>query len=293
MAVEVDRAFLFEYLDERFEVHIAFDLLASVLLGLVFAGLDELLALECRDLHTGERSLLLVLAVTLGVLAVGHFEAAENLASVGEPAVDAHFFDGAAAELHVDGLPADDVAGAGHDVGGGDASGGGHADAGIVGLHGVEGANAALNGTAHFVAVGVARYVGPRPEPDVRMRVHEAGDHDGPFQIANFKLVRSPRAVVGPREENLPRFDDDRTVLDGLLADARVQRDVLQRERFGLRLGGLRANAARQQHRDEDAGNETPQREANETGHAILSWGESRITERTRFQCSVPEVSSR
>ena len=186
MAVEVDRAFLFEHLDERFEAHIAFDLLAGVLLRLVLAGFHKLLALECRDFHTGERSLLFVLAVALGVLAVGHFEAAENLASIRKAAGDSHVFDGAAAELHVEGLPADDVAGAGHDVGGGDAAGGGHADAGIVGLHGVEGANAALNGAAHFVAVGVARHVGPRPEADVRMRVHEAGDHDGPFQIADL-----------------------------------------------------------------------------------------------------------
>ena len=50
----------------------------------------------------------------------------------------AHLLDGPAAELDVERLPADDVAGAGHDVRGGDAAGRGHADAGIVRVDGVD-----------------------------------------------------------------------------------------------------------------------------------------------------------
>ena len=44
---------------------------------------DELLALQGRDLHARERGLLLVAAVALRVLAVGHLQAAENLRAVG------------------------------------------------------------------------------------------------------------------------------------------------------------------------------------------------------------------
>ena len=136
-------------------------LAVGVPLALVVAGLDELLALQGGDLHARERGLALARPYALGVLAVGHLEAAEDacrsamrIASIGP-----------AAELDVEGLPADDVAAAGHDVGGGDAAGQGHADAGVVGLDGVEGAQAGLHRAGHLVAVarGPARPAGKMP----------------------------------------------------------------------------------------------------------------------------------
>ena len=58
------------------------DLLPGVELRLVLLRLLERLALQCRDLHSRERRLLLVLAVALRVLAVGHLQAAEDLGAV-------------------------------------------------------------------------------------------------------------------------------------------------------------------------------------------------------------------
>src|SRR5207302_1159350 len=120
----------------------------------------------------------------LGVLPIGHLQTTEDLA-----AGDAHLLDGAAAELDVEGLAADDVGAAGHDVGGGDAAGDGHADAGVVGVDGVEGAEAGLDGAAALVGVLVAGDVRPRPDADVRVRVHQAGDDRLAGQVADVGAV--------------------------------------------------------------------------------------------------------
>jgi hypothetical protein len=186
VAVEVDRPLLLQHLDERFETHVALDLLADVLLRLVLAGLDELLPLQGGDLHPGERGLLLVLPVAFRVLAVGHLEAAQDLGPVRQPAGDPHLLDGAAAELHVERLPPDDVPRPGHDVRGGDAAGHGHADAGVVREDRVDGPDAGLHRPAHLVAVGVGRHARPRVDADVRVRVHQPGDDDGPLEVTDL-----------------------------------------------------------------------------------------------------------
>ena len=71
----------FEHLDERFEARCRARPSAPASLLAPCTSLwpsDELLALEGGDLHARDRGLLLVLAVALGVLAVGHLEAAED-----------------------------------------------------------------------------------------------------------------------------------------------------------------------------------------------------------------------
>lgn len=94
-----------------------------------------------------------------------------------------------AAELDVDCLPADDVGGAGHDVGGGDAAGEGHADAGIVRHEGVDGAYARLHRSADFVAVPVRSDLRARIDADVRMRIHQTGNDKFAFEIDGYQLL--------------------------------------------------------------------------------------------------------
>ena len=43
-------------------------------------------------------------------------------------------------------------------------------------MDGVEGAQARLHRAAALVAVAVGRHVRPRPDADVRMRIHQAGN---------------------------------------------------------------------------------------------------------------------
>src|SRR5439155_14715610 len=157
------------------------------------------------DLHPGERGLLAVLAVPLGVLAVGHLQPAEDHRPVGQPAGDAHLLDGPAAELDVERLAADDVAGAGHDVGRGDAAGDGHADAGVVGEDGVDGPAAALDRPAPLVGVRAAR---PRPDADVRVGVHQPGDDDGPGEVADLGAGRHLDCAVRSDRLDLAVADD-------------------------------------------------------------------------------------
>src|SRR5262249_16648010 len=91
-------------------------------------------------------------------------------------ALDAHLLDRPAAQLDVDRLPADDVGGAGHDVGGGDAAGDRHADAGVLGVQRVQRPQRRLHRAAALVAVLVGGDVRPGPEADGRVRVHPPGD---------------------------------------------------------------------------------------------------------------------
>ncbi len=171
VTVKVNRALPLQHFDERFQSRIGFGHRAGFAIGFRFAKLgpfllviacfDELLALERSDFHARERCLAAA-AVALGVLAISHLQAAEN-GHIG----NAHLLDGVSAKLDVDGLAADDVAAAGHDIGGGDAAGLGHANAGIVGPDGVESAQAGLDWATHFVAVAMSRHRRPRIDADV------------------------------------------------------------------------------------------------------------------------------
>src|SRR5262249_28334669 len=144
----------------------------------------------------------------LGVLAVGHLQPAQHLA------LDAHQLDRAAAQLDVDRLPADDVGGAGHDVGGGDAPSDGHADAGVVGVEGVQRAQRRLHRAAALVAVLVGGDVRPGPDADVRVGVDQAGDDGLAGDVDHLGPGGDGR--VGPADgEDLALVDQEDALVDG------------------------------------------------------------------------------
>src|SRR5262249_52372250 len=117
-------------------------------------------------------------SVALGVLAIGHLQAAEDLG-----VRNAHGLDGFATELDVNGLAADDVAAPGHDVGRGDAAGDRHADAGVVGIDGVQRPQTGLGRASHLVAVLVGVDVRPGVDADVRVGINHSGDDRFTAQI--------------------------------------------------------------------------------------------------------------
>ena len=85
VAVEVDGSLVLQDFHERFEREVAVRGRRPFLsrhgllqLLLILAGLEECFPLECGDFHAREGRLLAVLAVALGVFAIGHLETAEN-----------------------------------------------------------------------------------------------------------------------------------------------------------------------------------------------------------------------
>jgi hypothetical protein len=175
---------------------------------LIFAGFQKLLTLQGGDLHSGERRLAAT-AIALGILAVGHFEAAE-----GVRILDLHFFDRVAAQLDVERLAADGIAGARHDVGRGDPAGDGHLDAGIGGLDGVESAQPRLNRTRHFVAVDIGRDRRSRPEADVRMRINEAGNDHCLGQVDDRRAARNGNGLLFARGDDFAVSDNQNSVVN-------------------------------------------------------------------------------
>ncbi len=166
--VELDGAFAFEHLDQTLHAQIARRQLGGIALGgadfiAILLGLDELFADQGDGLgaSSGEGG------GTAGIGAVGHFHAAGD-ASIGEP--DEHFVDGVGiAQLEVERLAAEQMAGSGHDVGGGDAAGAGLFDIGIADIDGVENARIGLDGATGIAAFGRA---------DVAMGIDQTGqDH--------------------------------------------------------------------------------------------------------------------
>ena len=227
VAVEVDRPLPLQHLDERLQGEVAVRPSSPASrLRLVLAGLDELLALQRGDLHARERGLLLVPAVALRVLAVGHLQAAEDLGAVRQLAGDAHLLDGAAAELDVERLPADDVAGAGHDVGGGDAAG--QWPCGCRGRPGRWRRGPAAPGwTGPLISLPSAWAGTRRPaiDADVRVRVHQAGDDDGALQVDDLGPVRQVRRSASSAADgrDLAVRHDQHAVRDRLVGRRRCR----------------------------------------------------------------------
>ena len=147
VGVVVDGAFAVEDVGEGFEGEVAFERLCRVFPGEVFGafflvglGFEELLADEGGGFAAGAGPGV----IADGVGAVGHFDAAGE-GAVGE--FDGEVFDGVAfAEFEVDGLAGEEVAGAWHEVGGGDAAGAGFVDGGVADVDGVEDADVGLDG---------------------------------------------------------------------------------------------------------------------------------------------------
>ncbi len=145
-----------------------------------------------------------------GVLAIGHLQAAQH-----HRRGYAHVVDGSAAQLDVDGLSADDVGRAGHDVGGGDAAGDGHANAGIVRLNGVQRPQRRLHRPAALIAVVVRRYVRTWPNADVRMRVHQTRDDRLAAQVDDLGAFGDGRIVLRADGDDLALLHDQHAFVDG------------------------------------------------------------------------------
>ncbi len=181
MAMEVDGALFLQDLHERIEIDVALRrrrlfagglrFVEAVPLAFVRLSFRQHLALQGGDLHARVRGLSLGPVNALGVLAVGELDASQN-----SPGDDAHGFDDGSFQADVEGLPADGIAGAGHDIGDGDAAGEGHANARIVRVNGVDSAQAGLNRAGHLVAVGAAGIASE--DADVRVRIDQARDDD-------------------------------------------------------------------------------------------------------------------
>ena len=169
VGVVLDDAFAVEHVDEHLHREVTRGeflgvALGALDLGLVFLGLDELVADERGGLGAGAGE---VAGAAHGVGAVGHLEAAGGgaVGELDEQVVD----DAAVAQLQVEGLAADEMAGAGHDVDGGEAAGLRLLDGVVLHVDGIEHAHVGLDG------VGA---VGPGAAADVAVRVDEAGHED-------------------------------------------------------------------------------------------------------------------
>src|SRR5262249_55211198 len=151
---------------------------------------------------------------SLRIFAIGHLQSTDTLA-IG----DAHCFDITTPKLHVQRLTADSVSRARHDIGRGHSARDGHADARIVVVNGIQGSQARLHRTAHFVAVAVGRHVGPRIDTYVRMAVDEAGNYNRVGQIPRLGSVGDGDFVRGANGDYLGTFDQQNAMVDGLARD--------------------------------------------------------------------------
>ncbi len=235
VAMEMDRPLAFEYLHERVHRRVGIGwrrVLAGGLrlavgcpLPLVITSLDELLALHGGELHARVgRHLTTGEVEVLGVLAVGHLQTAQD-----QHALDAHGLDGIAAQLDVERLSADDVAAAGHDVGGGDATRDSHADSGIVRENGVLGAQARLHGSGTLVAVRMRGNPRPSVDADVRVRIDQSGDDILAGGVDDLRVLRDGR-VRPAHGDDLAPVDNKHAVLDGRAGD-REKPGAAKRER--------------------------------------------------------------
>ena len=207
VGVVVHDAFAVEDVGEGFEGEIALEgfvgIVFSKVLGaflLVGLGVEEALADEGGGFtaSAGEGSV-----VADGIGAVGHLDATGE-GAVGE--LDGEVFDGVSfAEFEVDRLAGEEEAGAGHEVGGGDAAGAGFVDTGVADVDGVERADRGLDGRGAIATGNLA---------DVGVGADEAGDDRLAGAIDLLGPGRNVDLVCGACGENGIAPDKEGGVFD-------------------------------------------------------------------------------
>ncbi len=234
MRVVLDDAFAVEYLDQLLESEIAWRQLVGVALGAgdlvaVFLGLDILFADERGGLGAGagERRGL------DGIGAVGHLESA-GIGAVGE--LNEQVVDGTGlAEFQIERLAADEMAGAGHDIDGGDAAGAGLLDGGITDIERIEHAGVGLDRAGAVAA---------RARADVAVRIDQAGHEHLAGGVMDFGAGGNGHLADFADGEDFSSLDDEHTMRDGLAGDGD---DLRARENLGFFLRIQAGGQAEQQ----------------------------------------------
>ena len=209
VGVVLHDALAVEHLDEFLQGEVAGRHFFRVAVGApdffpVFLRLDVLLADERGGLGAGagERG------AADGVGAVGHLEAA-GVGAVGE--LDQQAVDGGGgAELEVEGLAADEVAGAGHDVDRGEAAGPGLLEGRIAGVDRVEHPGVRLEGAGAVAAAA---------RPDVAVGIDQAGHQHPAGGVNDLGVGGDGHLADGAEGDDLPVLDDEHAGGDGIADD--------------------------------------------------------------------------
>ncbi len=220
MRVVMYDALASQYLDKRFRSEVPGGHLPGVAVGLldlahVLLRSDVLLPHQrCRlGACAGKRRF------TLRIGAVGHLQPAVDAAVIAP--VGDRLDVVTLAQLDVDGLAADQVAGPRHQVGGRDPARECALEAGVAHVDRVEHPCLRLDRVGRIAARNLA---------DVAVRIHQAGDDDAPRNVDRLHVGRQADGGARPDHGDLAVVDDQNPVFDRFAGD---RHDRRANERFG------------------------------------------------------------